>query len=280
MNGTSNMEQEEALWAARNNRALRRAGLTGLAVAIGALVVLLLMIIFGSGCSGPLALYTPATNYTALTIEPVRTNTIVRTETNWVMEVVTQTNVATGDIIVQPMARGIVSNYNITVIEMETNQHFTVSYSLTTNAATLANTAGSITNMFAPGFGGLVAKGISGALLIVGGLMGHKYKQQGAQIVRERASAQDVLTKTAGTLTQGIEVYREVAKTTPQGAAADEALVSWLRSHQQAAGVAAIVAQAVDSQVNNFAAKQLAQQVLEEVAVVGANPVAGTKVGI
>lgn len=246
------------------------AGRTGLVAAMGGLAILAATLMLSGGCAWtpPKFLYSPVTNLVEQTVETV-TNTIQAT--NWVTEVQTVTNTVAGEdgqlhaqIVITPVLHGLGSNY--TTVEFQTNQHFKVSYEVTTNAAGLAETAGSITNMFAPGFGGLVAKGLVGLLTVGGTLFGRRYVQRGNQFEAEKATGQEKLQAVVGTLTQGIESYREVARGTPQGQVVDQQLMQYLQAHQRAAGVIDIVAQAVDQHVDNEAAKELADKVRAEAA--------------
>jgi hypothetical protein len=113
---------------------------------------------------------------------------------------------------------------------------------------------GSVVNTFAPGIGSIVA-------LALGGLY-HGYRQ-----VRNR--------KVNEALIQGVETARAVLTTTPQGMAADAALVSWLVGHQKEAGVLGTVSGLVDRFSDNPAAKQTAAELMARVAAAQAAAVAG-----
>lgn len=243
---------------------LKIAVLLAGAVALGTLPFLL------GGCQSvpPEFLYTPHTNVLSEVVIPVATNTV--TVTNYVTRNVTVTNqlaaAADGtprfEIVVQPVREGVVTSS--TQVTYQTNQTLGVTYSLNTNAAGFAKAAGSITNVFAPGLGDLVSKGLLGLGALVGGLFAAKYKVQNGVVEREHATTKDNLEKTATSLSQSIQVYREIAQTTPQGALADQALKVWMGKHQQVNGVADIVARVLNEQVDDSAARELAQEVLAE----------------
>src|SRR5262245_39051803 len=122
--------------------------------------------LIGFGCKGgpPSALFSPATNVLSEVVVP-RTNTV--TLTNIVVDVVTRTNfvtLSTGErvpqILITPVERAEIVTKS--VVEFQTNQVLKVTYVPTDMAKEMADGAGSITNVFAPGLGGLVGKGLTG----------------------------------------------------------------------------------------------------------------------
>jgi len=94
-----------------------------------------------------------------------------------------------------------------------------------------------------PGYGGLASLGI-GALAAVWGWI-RSSKNQNVGI----------------TLAQSIETIREFIKTLPNGANYDDALTSWLQSHQAETGTIAGVMQMLENDVSNPDAVVAAQQI-------------------
>ena len=99
---------------------------------------------------------------------------------------------------------------------------------------------GSVVNTFMPGIGSIFA-------LALGGLY-HGYRQ-----IRNR--------KVNEALVQGVETARAVLTTTPQGQAADDALVAWLKAHQREAGVLGAVSGLVEATADNAAAQVAAAEI-------------------
>jgi len=106
--------------------------------------------------------------------------------------------------------------------------------------AVIKGTATGIGDLF--GFGGIAGALISGAYSMWASGRNRKVNQ---------------------TLIQGIETAREVLATTPQGQKADEHLVSWLKNNQREAGVINLVANLVNTSVDNEAAKEAAKLIIE-----------------
>lgn len=244
-----------------------------LIAAAAALVIGLAAFGMVAGCaSGPPSyLYTPTTNVVSEVVVP-KTNTV--SVTNITERIVTTTNLVAAaeaggqpNLVVTftPVREGVISNY--TTISFQTNRDLLVTYTVSTNASGLANAAGSVTNLFAPGFGGLVTKGLIGLLSLgagTGGLFARKYKQEGDQMTVVAQTHKDMAEKTATAAGQIIQTYREVAQSTPQGAIVDAQLKSWMQQHQQAAGVIDIMSAAVNNNVDDAAAQSLARQVMAE----------------
>jgi hypothetical protein len=101
---------------------------------------------------------------------------------------------------------------------------------------------GTITNAILPGAGGLATEAVLGALALVGWFYSAKNKS------------------TAGSLTQVIEVAREVLKKQTNGAQLDAAFVSWIQKHQTDAGVIQNVATLIANNVDSPAAQGVATQ--------------------
>ena len=117
-------------------------------------------------------------------------------------------------------------------------------YTLTpnANAQATASTVGTITNAVLPGAGALASEATLGILALVGWFYSAKNKS------------------TAGSLTQVIEVAREVLKKQTNGAQLDAAFVSWIQKHQTDAGVIQNVATLIANNVDSPAAQGVATQ--------------------
>lgn len=248
-------------------------GLTVVCVAVGLWALCLV-----SGCkSGPSPYVWDRTTNLVSEVVVYKTNTVL--DTNWVTQVKTFTNTVFDpnggppqvQVVVTPIRNGVVTSRE--EIVLQTNRDYNVTYTVSTNAAGLAHAAGNITNLFLPGSGDLVAKGLLGGLALVGGLFARKYKQEGNQIQAVADTHKELADKTAGALSQVIQTYREVAQTTPQGALVDAQLKSWMQSHQQANGVLDLVSDVVANHVDDAAAQALARQVIAEAQrLSGPNP--------
>jgi hypothetical protein len=68
------------------------------------------------------------------------------------------------------------------------------------------------------------------------------------------------LQKTADAGAKMIEVYRNVAQSTPQGAAVDQKLLKWMQEHQREMGIADLMANAVAG-MDDEHAQMLAQKI-------------------
>jgi hypothetical protein len=155
--------------------------------------------------------------------------------TNVVPVTVTQTNNLTNTTIVQLLQTNVTQ---VPVIQSVTN------YTLTpnSNAQATASTVGTVTNAFLPGSGALATQAALGVLALVGWFYSAKNKS------------------TAGSLTQIIEVARNILKAQPNGTALDQAFVNWMQQHQTEAGVIQNVASLIASNVNTPAAQGVATQ--------------------
>lgn len=164
----------------------------------------------------------------------VQTNT-VPVVTNWVATVNT-TNEATGVVTVD------------NVVNWRTNTTTELIYTVSTNAAAIAHTAGNVTGLFVPGLGEIVSAGIMGLLAIWGA-------------IRSRRATK--MTTGATVLTQSIEVLLSIIETTPQGKLLGDRLKLELSRHQNAAGVLTEIASLVEATVDNDAAKKTARLILD-----------------
>lgn len=116
-------------------------------------------------------------------------------------------------------------------------------YTPNANAAAVKEGGGAIGGLF--GVGGL-------ATTLIGGLFG---------IYGTMRSSKN--GKAAAAAVQGVEMAREVLRTTPQGQALDSELVKQLMSHQQEAGVIQHIAELVAEHVDNEDARDVAQEIAQ-----------------
>lgn len=200
-------------------------------------------------------LFTIQTNYVP-TVHVV-TNTIVVTQA--VQTVIT-------NVVVQPPLPGatvpiFVTNVIPQITEylstnyVQATQSVTVpvySYMPGTNATAIADGAETIGSLFGVGS---IAKIAVGGLFGLWGLL--------------RSSKAN---KTAAVLVQGTQVAREMLSRTPQGQALDQKLVTFLIQHQAEAGVVQHVTELVRDHVSDVSAKNVADQLLEELAAGRAVP--------
>jgi hypothetical protein len=237
-------------------------------LAAGLLVMFLGMALLGCA-SGPGPMYTALTNVVSEAVVPKGTNTV--TATNWVERIVLVTNevAATAEmpahqvVIVQPVRDGVLTTSQ--VVTYQTNQELSVTYKLKEGVAAGAGAVGSIVNTFMPGVGTMVSQGALGLAAIVGGLFARKYKKEGTAVTRVNGTLVEQLQKTADAGAKIIEVYRNVAQSTPQGAAADQKLLKWMQEHQREMGIADLMANAVAG-MDDEHAQMLAQKILAETA--------------
>lgn len=124
-------------------------------------------------------------------------------------------------------------------IQHQTNEVYTLQPN-PEQAAIIKGTATGLGDLF--GFGGIAGAAISGLYSMWAAGRNRKVNQ---------------------TLIQGIETAREVLANTPQGQKADEHLVSWLKNNQREAGVINLVANLVNTSVDNEAAKEAAKLIIE-----------------
>lgn len=192
--------------------------------------------LFGSNPAPPSAieqkLFTTVTNVVPVTV--VTTNTV--TQTN----VVELTNI-TGAVVLQ-------TNF-VTLPLIVTNTYFSTNQVMTPNdnSKAIAQTAGSLSNIAAPGVGGIVTGAIGMLLSLWGGLRSSKNTSIG--------------------LAQEVETVREFIKTLPNGTNYDNAITSFLQAHQVEAGVAQQVLKLLSNNVSNPEAVAAAKTISDTIAV-------------
>jgi hypothetical protein len=132
------------------------------------------------------------------------------------------------------------------VVNWATNiqTHFT--YTASTNAAALTQSAANVANVLRPGLGDLV-----GGILI--GILGAWAKLRSTI---NRGKAANVV------MSQGIETLLAIVETTPQGKVIADRMKLQLVKNQKAAGVLAEIARIVETHVDNEAAKKTARAIL------------------
>lgn len=165
-------------------------------------------------------------------------------ETNHVQEVTTATNtvpvvlpvtVASGETV-------LVTNYAERVVYV-TNSVPVYTFSPGERVEAVRDSAQQIGNLIAPGSGTLIG-------LVVGGV---------ASIWASIRSARS--RKLAAGMAQAIETARKVLQTTPQGQAADQAFVQWLKRHQTEQGVMIEVLKLIQKTVNDKDAERVAGEI-------------------
>ncbi len=114
------------------------------------------------------------------------------------------------------------------------------------------------------GFGGLVA------IILSGGLHWWQLSRNNALAAKYTGATATAnsLQVAAGTLTQGVETMLEVMQGTPQGAALVPQIKAFLAKHQAEAGAFTQIAQLVEDNVDNPAAKEAAGAILKAAKVV------------
>jgi hypothetical protein len=135
----------------------------------------------------------------------------------------------------------------VPVMNWRTNIQEHVTYTVSTNAAALTQSASRLTNIFAPGFGELIAALAAGVLGTWAKLRSTLNKGKAANV----------------TLAQSIETLLAIVETTPQGRELSDRLKTKLVKDQSAAGVLAEIAHVVNTYVDNDAAKKAAQLILD-----------------
>jgi len=154
----------------------------------------------------------------------------------------------------------VVTNYTVTVQETnalgtvetrhlvtwQTNIESQITYTVSTNAAALTQTAGRVTNLFAPGWGEL-----AGALGL--GVLSAWARFRSSIKKGEKGNA---------VLAQGIETLLAIVETTPQGAQLAAQMKLKLAKEQGLAGVANEIARIVETYVDNDAAREAARKVI------------------
>jgi hypothetical protein len=206
--------------------------------------------LFGTNPSPPSALeqkfFNTVTNYHDVIV--LKTNLTTVTITNTETSFVYQTNPVNGVINVFWVTNQV--GIPVLVPQITTITQSIPGYTLTPNATTTATIGGigTVTNMAAPGFGGLVGAGLTALV----GLWGYLRSYKPA-----------VATKDA--LSQEMETVLEFIKALPNGATYKTALTNFLAAHQADAGVVTQVANLLANEVSNPDAKVAAQQVIDAI---------------
>jgi hypothetical protein len=214
---------------------------------------LALLVACASGCSTLDRAYRQEVSWTNAPVVRVDTNAVVLTNvvsvvterTNIVYVTNTTTGAVTGYVTREPIATNFVAATVTNLVPVFVTNFAQVPVTnlvAKPEALAVIDAAGSITNLFVPGVGSILA-------LALGGLY-HGYRQ-----VRNR--------KVNEALIQGVETARAVLTTTPQGQAADAQLVKWLMQHQREAGVLATVSDLVEKVSDQPAARMTAQEIRE-----------------
>lgn len=160
-------------------------------------------------------------------------------QTNFVPQVVYQTNV--------------VDKTNI-VVTMVTNQVPAFTMTPGAGAQTVAQTAGSIGNAVLPGIGDAVSMGV----LALVGLWGHLRSYKGGKTLATQQA-------TSAALVQEVQTIRNFIKTIPSGAKYDTAITAWLQKHQVETGSATQVLQLIRDDVSDPHAQIAANEILSAV---------------
>lgn len=224
---------------------------TKLSLLAGVVLIAGLLMLAVTGCKIPSRfLFTARTN----DVPVIVAHTNVVSITNFVDRVISTTNLVTEPggsvttVITQlPVHEAQVSS--VSRVDFTTN--YLVTYTVSTNASSLAETAGSIANMVAPGSGGLVTTGITGLLGLFAAYFTRRQTKKKGELI-------------AGTLAQSIETLREVLRSNPTTQHLDGKIVSFLQSQQASVGVIQEVARLVENTVDNEDAKHLARTIIEQ----------------
>ena len=228
----------------------------GVAVLMLSVAVVLAM---ASGCkTADRLLYNQAVTYTNAVVERVITNTVTVTNTDYqILErtrtvyVTNESGVVAGAVVREPVATNLVSSIVTNYVPVIVRVPEVVAV---TNLVDRPGVLAAIellpkgVDTFVPGLGSLLGLALAGAY--------HMYQQ-----ARNK--------KVSAALVQGVETARAVLTTTPQGQAADDALVAWLKAHQREAGVLGAVSSLVEAQADNAAAKMAAAEIAARVARAG-----------
>lgn len=175
-----------------------------------------------------------------------RTNTVTRT--NVIERVVTTTNVveATGAIQITMTPEKVYTVVSEPVVTLSSNVLVSYTYTASTNAAAIGQTAGGIANLVAPGTGGIVSTIAAGLFGLWASLRSRRWKNAAAG------------------LSQGIEVYGEVTKALgPQGEKVDGEVKAWLQKHQTQSGTFNEVLTLIQRTVSNEDAQAAAAKLKE-----------------
>lgn len=199
---------------------------------------------FGATPSAPTSveriLYDTVTNYVQIPVTVTNviqsTNVVVATITNVIGQVVTVTNQVV----------------NITT-SLQTVTNVVPVYQLTPSATAGAGVSGitTIGNMIAPGAGSLAGIAATGLLALWGWLRSGK-----------KGTTNNVVT-------QEMETVLEFIKALPNGTNYNNAITSWLQSHQVQTGVATQVLTLLENNVDNPAAKTAAADIITAINAAG-----------
>jgi hypothetical protein len=179
------------------------------------------------------------------------TNAVVVSTTNNIFK----TNVVTKDVFTTNVVNDI-THITITptrdvvvlqdaIITYQTNLQVQYTYTANTNASTVSQVGGAIAAPF--GLGGLVSTALTGLFGIWAAIRSRKKGQ------------------VAAGLTQGIEVFSEVLKTTPQGQELDTKAKTWLQNHQVQTSTDMEVLELLKL-VDNQEARDVAAKIQNEIA--------------
>lgn len=176
----------------------------------------------------------------------VSTNTLPQVTT----EVVRAPEISSTNRLTTDPATGLVTTNTVTVTNWVEQTRFITNavetYTLAPGAglAQAAQTGANISNLLAPGSGGLVAAAITG--------LGWIWSS-----IRNRKNG-----KIAAGGLQAIQVFRSVLQTTEEGKMLDRELTRWLMKHQIEAGISSEVLQLIQGTVSNDDARRVAAEIL------------------
>jgi hypothetical protein len=152
------------------------------------------------------------------------------------------------------------------VVRHATNRLVEVEYKLSTNAAQLAQDAGTVTNAFFPGLGSVVSAAGTGLLAV----FGHFWRKRRLITQLEGEADERVEEEKMGAanaakaLTETIENYRDVVLALPNGAAADAHLMNQAMKLQQQLGAGALVLEVVKNHIKNPDVQEASAKLAEE----------------
>lgn len=193
---------------------------------------------------------------------------VANVETNYMPKLVLQTNVVTVvNTITKTNEVGVpvpvfVTN-STSIVTYQTN--LVPQYVLTgpnPTAMGVAQVAGTVSNLGAPGIGTVVTGGILGLLSI---FLGFRNRQMSGQ--------NDALSQAAGVLAQTIETGRELMAKTSRGQQAADAFTTWMIKNQAATGVISQITQIVKDSTDNVQAQTAANEILALINQPAAPPV-------
>lgn len=171
---------------------------------------------------------------------------VVKLTTNVVERVERSTN-EVGAVVLQPVRE--------TVILSGTNYAAEITMAPSPAFKSWAALASGVADVVSPGSGSLLGLGLLGGASVYG--LNRRRRWLAAENQAETSSA------LAENLAQGVEIAREVIKTTPQGSQLNRQLVEVLQRNQVAAGVIRDAALIVSQTVDNEKAKRAADLIRE-----------------